>query len=158
METAPMPLDRNGLEILPRSECLRLLGLRPVGRVALSRYALPAILPVNFCMLDDQVVFASGTGSKSLAVVSRNVIAFEADEFQPGDRSGWSVLVVGIAVELDHLDPLWDEARHLDLHPWIGRRAGYLFRLPTDRISGRRLEPAAAARVGGVPAWSITER
>ena len=43
-----MERDRNGLEILDRSECLRLLAGSSVGRVAVSVGALPVILPVNF--------------------------------------------------------------------------------------------------------------
>jgi hypothetical protein len=59
----PSVLDRNGLEILPRAECLRLLATRPVGRVGVSRHALPAILPVTYRMLGEDIVFATGTGS-----------------------------------------------------------------------------------------------
>ncbi len=134
-----MALDRHGLEILTRQECLALLSSRPVGRVGLSAYALPAILPVTYRMLDEHVVFATATGSKSLAVAHENVIAFEVDDVDPATRSGWSVLAVGVAREVTERDPDWLAARRLDLHPWAGRHAVHLIRLPTDRLSGRRL-------------------
>lgn len=149
-----MTLDRNGLEILNRAECLALLASRPVGRVAVSAHALPAILPVTYRLLGDDVIFATGTGSKSLAVTHGNVIAFEVDDTDPATCSGWSVLVVGIARQLDERDSGWAAARGLDLHPWVGRRAANLIRLQTDRLSGRRLcgELAVAEHPGPVAA------
>jgi nitroimidazol reductase NimA-like FMN-containing flavoprotein (pyridoxamine 5'-phosphate oxidase superfamily) len=132
-------LDRNGLAILSRSECLILLASRPVGRVGVSRHALPAILPVTYRLLGEDVIFATGTGSKSLAVADENVIAFEVDDVDPITHSGWSILVVGKARPVDERDPDWDAAHSLDLHPWVGHHAVQLIRLPTDRLTGRRL-------------------
>jgi hypothetical protein len=132
-------IDRNGLEILPRSACLELLGSAHVGRVAVSRYALPVILPVNYAMLGDDIVFATGTGSKSLAIADETVIAFEVDKIDPADRSGWSVLAVGKALPFDERDADIVAARRLDLHPWVGHHAVGLIRMPTRRLSGRRL-------------------
>jgi nitroimidazol reductase NimA-like FMN-containing flavoprotein (pyridoxamine 5'-phosphate oxidase superfamily) len=136
-------IDRNGLEILTRDECLALLGASQVGRVAVSRYALPAILPVNFAMLGDDIVFATGTGSKSLAIDDETVIAFEVDAIDPADRTGWSVLAVGKARPFDERDPDVAAARELDLHPWVGRHAVDLIRMPTERLTGRRLIESA---------------
>lgn len=135
-----MSLDRNGLEILSRGECLTLLAARPVGRVAISADALPLILPVSYRLLGEDVLFATGTGSKSLA--HGNVIAFEVDDVDPATRCGWSVLAVGVARHVDERHPDWAAARRLDLHPWVGRNAVQLVRLATDRLSGRRLSTA----------------
>ena len=134
-----MVVDRNGLEILSRQECLSLLASRPVGRVAISRHALPVILPVTYCLLGGDVVFAAGTGSKSLAAVNENVIAFEVDDIHPVTRSGWSVVLVGMGHRIDERDPDWEAAIDLDVRPWVGHHAVHLIRLPTDRLSGRRL-------------------
>jgi uncharacterized protein len=136
-------IDRNGLEILTRSDCLERLSSAQVGRVAVSRYALPAILPVNYAMVGDDIVFATGTGSKSLAIADETVVAFEVDEMDPITRTGWSVLAVGKARPLDERDVDMEAARKLDLHPWVGHHAVELIRLPTERLSGRRLlEPS----------------
>lgn len=138
-------MDRNGLEILSRAECLALLASRPVGRIGVSAYALPAILPVTYRLLGESVVFATGVGSKSLAVSHGNVVAFEVDEIDAESRAGWSVLVVGIAHEIGERDPDWEVARDLDLRPWVGRHAVTLIRLGTERLSGRRLAGGAVA-------------
>jgi len=132
-------LDRNGMEVLSRPECLSLLASGPVGRVGVSRDALPVIFPVTYCLLGDDVLFATGTGSKSLAVAAENVIAFEIDEIDPATRSGWSVVVVGVGRRVDEGDPDWQAAIDLDVRPWVGRHAVNLIRLGTDRLSGRRL-------------------
>jgi uncharacterized protein len=132
-------LDWNGLEILSRLECLSLLATRPVGRVAISRYALPVILPVAYRLLGEDVVFATGSGSQSLALAHENVIAFEVDEIDLATRSGWSVAVVGLARRVQEGDPDWQAATDLDLRPWVGHHPVHLLRLATDRLSGRRL-------------------
>lgn len=141
-----MSLDRNGLEILSRGACLELLRTREVGRVGLSRDALPTILPVNFRMVGDQIVYATGTGSKALAALHEQVVAFEVDDADSSRQEGWSVVVVGIPSELDDGDPLGVHARELGLQPWIGERAPYFFRLDTGRITGRRVVAARGVR------------
>ncbi|MHB8295784.1 MAG: pyridoxamine 5'-phosphate oxidase family protein [Acidimicrobiales bacterium] len=127
------------MEILSRPDCLMLLATRPVGRVSVIRYGTPVILPVTYCLLGEDVVFATGTGSKSLAVTHGDAIAFEVDDIDSVTRSGWSVLAVGTACRLVESDRDWDAARALDLYPWVGRHAVRLIRMPTDRLSGRRL-------------------
>ena len=137
------------MEILSRHDCLSLLASRPVGRVGVSRHALPVIFPVTYCLLGEDVLFATGTGSKSLAVAHENVIAFEIDEIDPASRSGWSVVVVGVARRIDERDPDWQAATDLDVRPWVGRHAVNLIRLGTERLSGRRL--IAGRAVGDEP-------
>jgi nitroimidazol reductase NimA-like FMN-containing flavoprotein (pyridoxamine 5'-phosphate oxidase superfamily) len=134
-----MALDRNGLEILPEEECLRLLATVPVGRVAVSVGALPAILPVNFALLDGDVVFRTAPGSKLDAAVRNAVIAFEADSIDPVYHTGWSVLVTGVAEEVT--DPATLEAvAALPLEPWaLDGLADHVVRIRSRMISGRRL-------------------
>ncbi|HET9070807.1 MAG TPA: pyridoxamine 5'-phosphate oxidase family protein [Acidimicrobiales bacterium] len=148
-----MPLDRNGLEILPRDACLELLRSRTIGRVGLTRDALPTILPVNYRLVDEQIVYATGTGSKSLAALHEQVVAFEVDDADSARREGWSVVVVGIPRELDDGDRHATRAVAMGLRPWIGERAPYLFRLSTERLTGRRVavRPAASAPAHHVP-------
>ena len=50
-----MEVDRNGLEVLDRAECLRLLGTASLGRIGLTSGALPTVLPVNFRLIDDEI-------------------------------------------------------------------------------------------------------
>jgi uncharacterized protein len=85
--------EETGLVVLDESDCLRLLGSVPVGRIAVTDRALPAVLPVYF-LLRGRTVLLRVCGTGRLAAATRAaVVAFEADEFGPA--GGWSVLGVG---------------------------------------------------------------
>ena len=131
--------NRSGSVDLSRSECLRLLASCAVGRVAISRGALPEIIPVAYRLVGEDVVFVAGIGPESLAGVAHGkVIAFEVDRIDPVTRSGWSVLAVGMARQLDEtdLDAPASEALH-SLLPAAARHTVHPLRLRTDRLSGR---------------------
>jgi uncharacterized protein len=131
--------DRNGLEILDRKSCLELLAGAHVGRIALSVGALPVVLPVNFTMLDDDVLIRTAPGSKLDAAPTNAVVAFEADQIDAIYHSGWSVLVQGVAAEIT--DPVeLERARRAPLTAWSGV-AGRFLRVATQLVSGRRLDP-----------------
>lgn len=133
--------DRNGLEMLSHQECLGLLARASVGRIGVSMSALPAILPVNFAMLGDDIVFRTGTGMKLAAAVTNTIVAFEVDEFDHVHHTGWSVLVVGTASEIMAAADL-AAARELGLDPWaLGVEHTRFIRIDTEMVSGRRLAP-----------------
>ena len=50
-----MHIDRAGLRVLTREECLALLATAEIGRIAISARALPVILPVRFAMDGDRI-------------------------------------------------------------------------------------------------------
>ena len=100
----PCPLARghsgvvlidDGLQVLDEVDAMRLLAQSHLGRVGLTIGALPAIFPVNYCLIDGDIVFRSSPGSKVSAASRGTVVAFEVDDYHDADRSGWSVLVVG---------------------------------------------------------------
>ncbi len=101
-----MEIDRSGMEALSREASLRLLQGVPVGRVVVSEHALPVAFPVNFALLDGDIVFRTSTGSKLGAAVHKAVLAFEADRIDPDLCSGWSVLVQGWASLVTRPDEL----------------------------------------------------
>lgn len=139
-----MELDQNGLEVLPRSTCLELLGRVTVGRLALNVGPLPVVLPVNFHLLDGDIVVRTAAGSKLYAAISDALVAFEADEVDPTTHSGWSVLVRGHAPEIADPEELEEARAHAPM-PWGSPRADRFLRLRVERVSGRRTVPAAAA-------------
>jgi len=126
------------LEALSHAECIRLLHTAAVGRVGISMGALPVILPVNYSMLEDDVVIRTGAGTKLDAALRGAVVAFEIDAVDPLYHGGWSVLVQGRASEV--ADPLDDaRARELPLQPWADGDRDHFVRIRTERVSGRRL-------------------
>jgi nitroimidazol reductase NimA-like FMN-containing flavoprotein (pyridoxamine 5'-phosphate oxidase superfamily) len=141
-----MQLDRNGLEVLSRGECLRLLAQTRVGRVVVTDRALPAAFPVNFALLDEDVVFMTTMGSKLEAAEGEEVMAFEADEIDPVLHGGWSVLVQGLASVVTDGDEL-AQVQALGLEPWAPGGHFQFVRIRAELVSGRRLLPRAATTV-----------
>jgi uncharacterized protein len=139
-------LDRNGLEILTKADCMNLLETVSIGRVAVSLGALPVILPVNFTMVDGDIVIRTTPGTKLDAATTNAVVAFEVDGFDPTDHDGWSVLVQGVAEEVT--DP--DEIRTLDrvTHAAWSGATGRFVRIGTRILSGRRLSAPSEVASG----------
>ena len=132
--------DRNGLEVLSRQQCLDLLDRSAVGRVVFTDKALPAALPVNFALLDGDIVFRTATGSKLAAALAKAVVAFQADEIDPAFESGWSVLVQGWATLLSRTDDL-ARAHALGLQSWAPGERWHFVRIHSEVVTGRRLIP-----------------
>jgi nitroimidazol reductase NimA-like FMN-containing flavoprotein (pyridoxamine 5'-phosphate oxidase superfamily) len=149
----PMEIDRHGLEVLTRAECLHLLEGGGIGRVVVTDKALPAAFPVNFFLLDDDVVFLTAEGSKLDAAGAEEVVAFEVDEIDPQHHCGWSVLIQGWARVVDDATEL-HRVRALPLQPWVPGDRTTAVRIRSVLVSGRRLLPRdAAARPVVVPDW-----
>jgi uncharacterized protein len=144
-----MEIDRSGMEVLSRETSLRLLATVPVGRVVVSEHALPVAFPVNFALLDGDVVFRTSTGSKLGAAVHKAVLAFEADNIDPDLCTGWSVLVQGWASLLTRPDELL-RAEALGLHSWAPGTVGHFVRIHSEMVTGRRLLGAKAETFAGV--------
>ncbi|HKY78342.1 MAG TPA: pyridoxamine 5'-phosphate oxidase family protein [Acidimicrobiia bacterium] len=95
-----MEIDRDGLEVLDRAECLRLLEGGAVGRVAGTSGALPVVLPVGYVLDGDFVVVDTGRGTTLDFATSGSVVAFEVDNLHERGHSGWTVMVTGVAEEI----------------------------------------------------------
>jgi len=126
------------LEYVPRHECLSLLATVPIGRVGLSVDALPVVLPVNFALVDGDIVFRTVNGTKFHAAAAGAVIAFEADGYEASGRSGWSVLVQGMSEIVT--DPVELEALvGLPIEAWaVDGSADRFVRIRSARVTGRR--------------------
>lgn len=133
-----MELDRNGLQVLTRTECLDLLRTAVIGRVGCSSGALPTVLPVNFVVDGESVVIRTTSGSKLEAATRHAVVAFEADEIDPVYHGGWSVVLTGVASAITDEAEL-DRVRHLPLNPWGVAHDGVYVRISAELVSGRRL-------------------
>lgn len=144
-----MEIDHSGMEVLSREASLRLLEGVPVGRVVVSGQALPVAFPVNFAVLDGDIVFRTSTGSKLGAAVHKAVLAFQADRIGPDLCTGWSVLVQGWASLITRPDDL-ARADALGLHSWAPGTRGYFVRIHAEMVSGRRLLGAHDGIFAGV--------
>jgi uncharacterized protein len=131
-------MTSRGLEILSNEECLDLLRSQTLGRVAVQIGDAPAILPVNYALLDDEVVFRTDPGTKLSAALMRTMVAFEVDDTDPMTHAAWSVLVVGYSEQVrDHAQLVRVDA--LGLEPWVTEGLDFVVHIRTRTISGRRL-------------------
>ena len=130
--------DVTVLEDLPDDECLRLLGTQGIARVAFIVDDEPAVLPVNFALLDELVVFRTARGSAFDLLVRDTEVAFEVDQADPAYHSGWSVIARGRAESLEGVfaEELLDQ---LPLRPWgLSAPPGWIGIRLRD-VTGRRI-------------------
>jgi nitroimidazol reductase NimA-like FMN-containing flavoprotein (pyridoxamine 5'-phosphate oxidase superfamily) len=133
--------DALSLELLPHSECVRLLTRAQVGRVVFTVAALPAVVPVSFAVLDDAVVTCTSPDTRLAAAADGGVLAFEIDELDLTSRTGWSVVVTGVAELVT--DSLTCSRIHGMVAPWAPGHLDLFIRLPLTVVTGRRIVAAA---------------
>lgn len=126
----------SGIEVIGSDECRRLLAQDEVGRVAVIIGATPMILPVNYALDGDAIVFRTMPGSR--LDVGQGHAAFEVDSFDRICKSGWSVLVTGQLEEVS-----WYHAKDmarveaLAVEPWAPGERTMWMRLRPSFITGR---------------------
>ncbi|MEV6390048.1 pyridoxamine 5'-phosphate oxidase family protein [Nocardia xishanensis] len=137
--------DGNVVE-LDREDALALLAQAPFGRVVYTRDALPAIRPVNHLIDNGSIIVRTRLASQfSAAVQSRSgvVVAYQADDLDIGRRTGWSVVVTGIARPVT--DPAQIDRYQRLLQPWIGSPMDGVIEIEPAIVSGIRLIDNQAA-------------
>ncbi|MFI5688029.1 pyridoxamine 5'-phosphate oxidase family protein [Streptomyces sp. NPDC051636] len=129
----------DGFRELDRQECLRRLTRVPVGRVVHTRHALPAVLPVNFCLDGDGAVLLRTSAESELArAVHDAVVAFEVDEVDAARSSGWSVVVTGRATVVT--DPAEQERlARIGPRSWAPSPREVFVRIHPELVTGREL-------------------
>ena len=142
MSTASSGDDAGGVasfEPLGRSECLDLLATAAVGRVAFVVEGHPELLPVNYALDGDTVLFRTAVGTV-LNRAAMTPVAFEVDHVDESTRTGWSVLVKGQADDIgDAIDATSERMRRLSLVTWAPGRRDRWFAIRPRQITGRRL-------------------
>jgi nitroimidazol reductase NimA-like FMN-containing flavoprotein (pyridoxamine 5'-phosphate oxidase superfamily) len=138
--------EMRGIDALSRTECLDLLARSHLGRLAfIDRVGVfPIIVPVNYLVHDGSVVFRTGPGAKLAAAVRGADVAFEVDEADDVERTGWSVLVRGTAEEILDPDEL-AELEHHHLQPQAPGDKRHYVGVDIDLVTGRRIDLDTAA-------------
>jgi nitroimidazol reductase NimA-like FMN-containing flavoprotein (pyridoxamine 5'-phosphate oxidase superfamily) len=133
-----MQTRKSTLSRLNREECFRLLEGARLARVGVSIDALPAIFPVFMTVMDGNLVFRTIPGTKLTAATRGEIVAVEADEFDDASGEGWSVLVRGVARELDDVHRA--ELARSELQPrWMYGAGEHFVEVSTDLVTGRRI-------------------
>jgi uncharacterized protein len=121
-----------------------LLESMSLGRLAVNVEGwAPVIRPVNYAFdrSSQSVVFRSARGSKLTALALSAQASFEIDDFEPTARSGWSVIVTGVAEEVTAANDV-DRLEQLGLSSVAPGRDYQWIRIHATVVSGRRIGTA----------------
>ncbi|MBS4730684.1 pyridoxamine 5'-phosphate oxidase family protein [Mycobacterium sp. SM1] len=126
---------------LDSTEAMRLLASVDHGRVVFTQHALPAIRPVNHLVDAGRVIIRTRLTARLSTVVrsssdARMVVAYEADDLDPRRRTGWSVVVTGLASTLTDPDQVSRYERLLQ--PWV-HPADTVIAIEPEIITGIRI-------------------
>ena len=129
----------SGSSSLDRQACLQRLASVAIGRVAWATSSgVVVVLPINFVLDADTIVFSTGPGDKLTAVREGRRVSFEADDVEQAVHTGWSVLVTGSAEVVEDPQQV-RRIEQLDLESWALIPDRVFIRLSTTEITGRLL-------------------
>jgi uncharacterized protein len=121
---------------LDRATCLALLTTQHVGRLIIDA-APPVVRVINYTAFEHTIMFRSDPGPQIDAIIDQSVV-FEADMVDDRTRSGWSVVVRGIARDVsEHLAGLGQTAANVE--PWAPGPKNVWIGIDIDDVTGRLL-------------------
>ncbi|MFE2960059.1 pyridoxamine 5'-phosphate oxidase family protein [Nocardia tengchongensis] len=133
--------DPRATVAMGREEALRLLASVPFGRVIFTRDALPAVRPVNHLVEDGEIVIVrtrlTSRLTSTVRADSNVVVAYEADDIDPVEQLGWSVVVTGIARPVT--DPERVARYEALLRPWVDGMMDSIVAIEPTLVTGVRL-------------------
>jgi hypothetical protein len=148
------PSDETGRLMKPmtRDEALRRLGSVPLGRIVFTRHAMPVIRPANHLIDEGQVIIGSHE-SPAIAIAAGQgpgtVVVYEADDLDPATRTGWSVMVTGLARLVT--DPGQAARYRQALRPWLAGPISQVISIDPQIVSGFELIAETGLLVPGHP-------
>ncbi|WP_327426088.1 pyridoxamine 5'-phosphate oxidase family protein [Streptomyces sp. NBC_01236] len=128
------------LRDLGPEECRAHLATHGLGRVAVSTPGGPAVVPVNYEVVDNAIVFRTAPDSAPAAAVGTEV-AFEVDHVDEAMSQGWSVLAVGPARAVTEPDAVRRLADRAHSKPWAGGERELWVSITPTQLTGRRISP-----------------
>jgi nitroimidazol reductase NimA-like FMN-containing flavoprotein (pyridoxamine 5'-phosphate oxidase superfamily) len=139
---------RNGMEILDEDACWQLLRTHVVGRLGVAVAGEVEIFPLNYLVHEGQIVFKSAAGSKVAAMAANARVTFEIDGYEPDSGEAWSVIVKGVAHELQRFSEIY-AAEELPLFPWNASPKDFFVTIRPRQVAGRRFTVVEDQRPAG---------
>ncbi len=125
--------DTDTISVLSQDECWELLRAAEFGRLAYRLSDEVHLVPVNYAVDGDVILFRTAEGNKLLGIVMHPEVVFEIDDFD--QEEAHSVILRGIARHLGEHEE--HRADALPLRPWVDSLKYDVVEIrPTD-ISGR---------------------
>ncbi|MER6124156.1 pyridoxamine 5'-phosphate oxidase family protein [Streptomyces sp. NPDC001795] len=123
---------------LSTQECRDLLSTHGVGRLAVPTGSGPVIVPLNYGVVGDSIVFRTAPDTVSSHAPDSQV-AFEVDRIDASFSQGWSVLVRGHASVVTDADSVRRLEELAHSAPWAGGERDLWIRIDPLSITGRRI-------------------
>jgi nitroimidazol reductase NimA-like FMN-containing flavoprotein (pyridoxamine 5'-phosphate oxidase superfamily) len=143
-----MAVTSRAVESLSPEQSSAMLERMEVGRAVFTIGALPAVVPVTFTMRNGDIVICTGADSRLARYADGQVLAFEVDELDVPTRTGWSVVVSGVARIVT--DPAERALLQRVVRPWAPGEHEAFIRLPLTLVTGRRIIDTAMSVLSGV--------
>lgn len=125
--------------MLDYEDSLRRIASTPIGRIAFHDAGESVILPVNHVVDGAVIAFRARWDSTLVAAIADESVAFEVDEYDALERTGWSVLVRGIATTV-YDDVTSQRLEGLLGVPWEGASEEVHWTcIRPEEVSGREL-------------------
>mgnify|MGYP002735395236 CR=1 FL=1 len=119
---------------LDEKESFELLKEHRFGRLAMSVAGLPEIVPINYVVDDERIIFLTSAGNKLLGLTINSEVAFEVDQIH--EHQATSVIVKGVARRLENRAEI-EFAESLPLYPWVDTEKFYYVEIVPNVITGR---------------------
>jgi len=124
---------------LSPAECRELLEGGVVGRLAMATPVGPRIVPVNYAVHGDAIVFRTAPYSELSTYGWDTDLAFEIDHIDYDTHLGWSVVALGRAHVVDDPDEVQRIRGTWDPRPWAPGSRNLYVKLVWRELSGVRL-------------------
>lgn len=144
-DTPTMDNRDNATETLSRAQCLDLLRTEVIARVAYSQRAMPAIVTVDYAVVDDFIVLRLDEGAVELTSLRNAVVAFQADDRGSTNEQSWSVSCVGKVRPIEDAIGLPAIAAARDWPPADTTRPVFL-RMEPELLEGRVIHRVPTSR------------
>lgn len=129
--------DRNDpVGVLHPLESWEFLRSQEFGRLAFHLLGEVHIVPINYAVDGERLVFLTAEGSKLFGVTMNDDVAFEVDEIE-GEHAT-SVILRGRARHVQGTEATVVE--RLPLRPWVGTPKFQVVVIEVTEISGRRFD------------------
>jgi nitroimidazol reductase NimA-like FMN-containing flavoprotein (pyridoxamine 5'-phosphate oxidase superfamily) len=124
--------------VLDKAACRKLLSRGAIGRVGYIAEGRPMIVPVDYAVVENMIVFRTEGGDK-LAHIPLHHVCFEVDGRIPDDGF-WSVVVQGFARDVTTaINPVYKHLRETTLASHILMHDPHWVAIDITEITGRRL-------------------
>ncbi len=126
-------MNSDQVTVLTDEKCWELLRSHELGRLGFHLLDQVHIVPINYTVDDETLLFRTAEGSKLLGVVMHGDVVFEIDEHD--ENTAWSVVLRGTAELLDEASA--HRADNLPLRPWVDNPKYNVVEITPTEVTGR---------------------